>query len=254
MEILSWNVNGIRACVKKGFWQWLDTRQPDILCLQETRALEEQVDEKTWNPPGYYAYWCPAEKKGYSGVATWSKQKPIAVHYGMDIPEFDVEGRMITLEFEDFVVTNGYYPNGGASTDRLAYKMKFYDAYLNYSKAWEAKGKAVLACGDFNTCHKEIDIARPKENSKKSGFLPEERAWMDHYLEQGYVDTFRAFHPEQTGAYSWWSNRGGARERNVGWRIDYFFVDAPNQARVKNAFILPEVLGSDHCPIGVEWL
>ncbi len=253
MEIISWNVNGIRSCLKKGFEDWVDEKAPDVLCLQETRALEEQVKEDVWNPKGYSSYWYPAEKKGYSGVSVWTKAKPVAVSYGLGIEEFDREGRILILEFEDWVLYNGYFPNGGASEERLDYKMRFYDAFLKHSNEWKGKGKTVVTCGDFNTCHKEIDIARPKANAKKSGFLPKERKWMDDYVEQGYLDTFRVFNPDKVDCYSWWSNRGGARERNVGWRIDYFFIDEKSKYRLKNAFILSDVLGSDHCPVGIEF-
>lgn len=252
MKLISWNINGIRSVLKKGFEDFLTQKDFDFLCLQETRALEDQVPKGIWHPESYHAYWYPAEKKGYSGVSTWSKQKPLAVHYGMGIDEFDSEGRLLTLEFEDYVVINGYYPNGGTGQERLDYKMRFYEAYLKYSNSWVQQGKQVISGGDFNTCHKEIDIARPKQNRKKSGFMPMECEWMDQYLAEGYVDSFRHLHPDQEGAYSWWSNRGGARERNVGWRIDYFYVSEQLAPSIQKAEIWADVLGSDHCPLYLE--
>lgn len=252
MKLVSWNINGIRSVLKKGFEEFLEEKSFDFLCLQETRALEEQVPAEIWNPDGYHAYWYPAEKKGYSGVATWAKTAPQQVHYGMGIDEFDVEGRLLTLEYESYVVVNGYYPNGSSHAERLEYKMRFYDAYLEYVNQWVASGKEVISCGDFNTCHKEIDIARPKANRKKSGFLIEECEWMDTMLDAGYVDTFRVKHPQEPDCYTWWSNRGGARERNVGWRIDYFYVSSALSSQIEEAEIWSEVLGSDHCPIFLQ--
>lgn len=252
MKLVSWNINGIRSVLKKGFEEFLNKTNFDVLCLQETRALEQQVPSEVWNPLGYHSYWFPAEKKGYSGVATWSKKKPLRVHYGMGQERLDREGRLLTLEFEDHVVINGYYPNGSSSDERLAYKMEFYEAFLEYSESWKIKGKSVISCGDFNTCHQEIDIARPKVNRKRSGFLIEECEWLDKYLSRGYTDTFRLLHPNKGDSYSWWSNRGGARERNVGWRIDYIFVSEEMNERVQEADIWSDVFGSDHCPVFVN--
>ncbi len=249
MKIISWNVNGIRSVLKKGFAEWLRENDPDILCLQETRALEDQVPEEIWNPSGYTSYWNPAEKKGYSGVSIWTKIKPEQVIYGLENVDYDREGRIIQLIFKDWVLINGYFPNGGNGPDRLQYKMEFYDVFLEVSNRWVSKGYKVISCGDYNTCHKEIDIARPKENRKVSGFLPEECAWMDKYVDEGYTDTFRYFYPEAKEEYSWWSNRGGARERNVGWRIDYFFISNNGLSWLKGAGIQQKDEGSDHCPI-----
>ena len=252
MKVVSWNINGIRSVLKKGFEEFLNERDFDVLCLQETRALEEQVPPEIWNHQEYHCFWYPAEKKGYSGVSTWSKIKPNEVHFGMGISEFDQEGRILTLEFDDYVLINGYYPNGGSNDERLQYKMRFYDEFLKFCENWRQRGKEVIACGDFNTCHKEIDIARPKVNRKKSGFLPMECEWMDQYVDAGYVDTYRSLHPHIIDKYSWWSNRGGARGRNVGWRIDYFFISVDLEVKLKAAEIWDDVFGSDHCPIYID--
>ena len=251
MRIYSWNVNGIRSAAKKGFQDWFAKCRGDIICLQETRALEDQVEPEIYSPEGFHSYWNPAEKKGYSGVAVFSKKEPLDVKTGFGVEEFDSEGRILQLEYEDFVLFNIYFPNGSASDERLEYKMRFYDTFFKASKALVKKGKNVIACGDYNTCHKEIDIARPKANETRSGFLPMEREWMDKYVESGFVDTFRIFNQE-ADQYSWWSQRGGARQRNVGWRIDYFFVNESFKEKVKDGFIHQETMGSDHCPIGID--
>ena len=252
MKIYSWNVNGIRSVLKKGFEDWFTATDPDVLCLQEVRAEKSQVAEVA-SREGYYTYWNACKrKKGYSGVAVYSKIEPDAVNYGFDIEEFDEEGRVLQLVFPDWVLNCIYFPNGGQGDDRLDYKLRFYDAFLENSKQWLADGKHVVTVGDYNTCHKEIDIARPKENENVSGFLPIERAWMDKYVENGFVDTFRTLHPDTRDAYSWWSNRFGARERNVGWRLDYGFVDSALMQNVVSSEILSDVKGSDHCPICLE--
>jgi exodeoxyribonuclease-3 len=251
MKIISWNVNGIRSVAKKGLRKWFDQVDADIVCLQEVRAQEDQIPAEVADIPGYTRYWCTAEKKGYSGTAIYSRIPVDEVHYGFQEHEFDREGRVIAVELGDVVLYNIYFPNGGGGEDRLDYKLRFYDAFLEKSEEWRAKGKSVITCGDFNTCHQEIDIARPKENSTKSGFLPVERAWIDKYIGHGYVDTFRHFYPDKAHAYTWWSNRGGARERNVGWRLDYFFCDEDFTEKVKSSEIHPDVSGSDHCPISL---
>ena len=241
MNIYSWNVNGIRSALKKGLENWFHETNPDILCLQEVRAETDQIPESMAKPEGYFAYWNPCQrKKGYSGVGVLTKIEPDAVNYGFDIEEFDVEGRVLQLVFPDWVLNSIYFPNGGSGDDRLDYKLRFYDA------------KHVLTVGDYNTCHKEIDIARPKENENVSGFLPIERAWMDKYVEHGFVDTFRNLHPDTRDVYSWWSNRFGARGRNVGWRLDYAFVDEALVPNVVRSEIHTTVMGSDHCPISIE--
>ena len=251
MKILSWNVNGLRAVHKKGFIEWLQSESPDILCIQETKAAREQLPRALKSIEGYHAYFCEAEKKGYSGVAIYTKTKPQSVEYGFGISKFDSEGRILIADYGDFVLLNIYFPNGKMSDERLAYKLEFYDALLDHANKLKENGKNVVICGDLNTAHKEIDIARPKANEKNSGFLPIERAWIDKFLSQGYIDTLRMFNknPEQ---YTWWSYRGGARSRNVGWRLDYFFVNEEFKDKIKFAYILPEVMGSDHCPVGVD--
>ena len=252
MKIYSWNVNGIRSALKKGFEDWFSATDPDVLCLQEVRAEKNQVAEVA-SREGYSTYGNACQrKKGYSGVAVYSKIEPDAVNYGFEIEEFDEEGRVLQLVFPDWVLNCIYFPNGGQGDDRLDYKLRFYDAFLENSKQWLTDGKHVVTLGDYNTCHKEIDIARPKENENVSGFLPIERAWMDKYVENGFVDTFRTLHPDTRDAYSWWSNRFGARERNVGWRLDYAFVDAALMPNVVSSEIHSSVTGSDHCPISLE--
>ncbi|KYK24283.1 exodeoxyribonuclease III [Thermoplasmatales archaeon SM1-50] len=251
MKIICWNVNGLRAIDKKGFFPWFQTESPDILCLQEIKATQEQLPPYLKNVPGYYAFWNPAEKKGYSGVATFSKIKPTSVKTGFGREDFDSEGRILITEFLEFTLFNIYFPNGKKNKERLQYKLDFYDEFLSYTDDLKAQNHNIIVCGDFNTAHKEIDLARPKENEHISGFLPVERAWIDTFIDHGYVDTFRKFHIEPN-RYSWWDLKTGARVRNVGWRIDYFFVNKEFISKVKNAFILAEVMGSDHCPVGIE--
>jgi exodeoxyribonuclease-3 len=251
MRILSWNVNGIRAAYKKGFLDWLKEENPDILCIQETKAHPDQLTDDLRNPEGYESYFSSAEKKGYSGVAIYTKQKPKKVEHGFGIKKFDSEGRILVAEYPKFVLMSIYYPNGKASAERLKYKMEFYDAFQKFTNKLKKQGKNIIVCGDVNTAHKEIDIARPKENEKISGFLPEEREWIDKFLSDGYVDTFRMFNNEPEN-YTWWDMITRARDRNVGWRIDYFYVNEEFKKNVKDAFILADVMGSDHCPIGIE--
>ena len=251
MRIISWNVNGIRSAAKKGLIDWINREQPGILCLQETKATPEQLEKTIREIPGYASYFSSAEKKGYSGVALYTKRQPLMVRYGMDIPRFDSEGRMIIAEYDEFFIFNVYFPNGKQSQDRLNYKMEFYDSFLEIMKSYRAKGKGLIVCGDVNTAHTGIDLARPRENEKVSGFLPMERAWIDKFLATGFADTFRMFIKEG-GHYTWWDMKSGARARNVGWRIDYFLSDKVFSSKIKNAFILQDVMGSDHCPIGIE--
>ena len=251
MRLVSWNVNGIRAVQKKGFLDWFASETPDILCIQETKAHVSQLSPELTSVAGYSAYFSAPERKGYSGVALYTREEPQSVTYGLGIERFDSEGRTIVADFGEFVLFDIYFPNGKRSEERLRYKMDFYDAFLDRVNALKADGRHVVVCGDVNTAHKEIDLARPKENAKISGFLPEERAWMDKFLSDGYVDTFRAYNQEPEN-YSYWDQVSRARDRNVGWRIDYFFVDDGLAGRLDNAFILPEVMGSDHCPVGIE--
>lgn len=251
MKILSWNVNGIRAAAKKGFLEWLDSAAPDILCIQETKAQTEQLPQAVVNPPGYRSYWLAAEKKGYSGVAVYTRDIPLAVETGMGNGRFDVEGRLIRLDFKDFTLFNVYFPNGKMNEERLKFKMEYYGAFLEMTEELRKKVPRLIFTGDVNTAHNEIDLARPKENSTVSGFLPMERRWIDQAVSLGYVDTFRHFHPHEV-QYSWWDLKSRARERNVGWRIDYVFVTREMLNSVRSAFILGDVMGSDHCPVGIE--
>jgi len=253
LTLLSWNINGIRAVHKKGYLEWLAEADPDILCLQETRAEEAQLPAKLAQPAGYRAVWNGSRrKKGYSGTALLTRSEPIDVQFGLGIEEFDQEGRTITARYPTFTLINCYFPNGGRDHSRVPFKLAFYDAFLEKCERLRAQGQAVVFCGDVNTSHKEIDLARPKENQNTTGFLPEERAWIDRVVEARYVDTFRDFHPDLAGAYTWWSMPTRARERNIGWRLDYFFVAAEALDRVVDAFIMPEVMGSDHCPVGLR--
>ncbi len=251
LKLFSWNVNGLRAVYGKGFVDWVNAAQPDILGLQEIKAMPEQLPQELNPLPGYHAYFAPAERKGYSGVALYSKQQPQSVQIGFGLPEYDVEGRTIVAEFADFVFITAYFPNGGQDHSRVDYKLAYSDAFLDYCNRLRAAGKAVIFCGDVNTAHKAIDLARPKENRKTTGFLPIECAWMDKLVDAGYVDIFRALNPTLEGAYCWWSNRGGARERNIGWRIDYFFITPDLRDRVETAQLHPDVRGADHCPISL---
>jgi exodeoxyribonuclease-3 len=250
-RLLSWNVNGIRAQEKKGFLEWLDKESPDILCVQETKAHIEQLSDNLINPKGYKTYWCSGEKKGYSGVATFSKIDPKKTETVFCSDKYHNEGRILIHHFDDFVLFNIYFPNGQRDNERLKYKLGFYDEFLDFVDKLKDKGKKIIICGDVNTAHKEIDLARPKENVNSSGFLPIEREWMDKLVEHGYVDTFREF-TKENGHYTYWDTITRARERNVGWRIDYFFI-SPNLLKgLKKAFTMPDVMGSDHCPIGIE--
>lgn len=251
IKILSWNVNGLRAAYKKGFMDVFTTQKPDILCIQETKSKEEQLPSVLRHVAGYKAYFSSAEKKGYSGVAMYTKVEPLEVSYRLGYEKFDVEGRVIASDFGKFILLNVYFPNGKASRERLDFKMEFYNIFLNHLDNLKSQGKKIIVCGDVNTAHKEIDLARPKENEKVSGFLPQERAWIDMLIDHGYVDTFRIFN-DQPGQYTWWDMKTKARERNVGWRIDYFFVSDNLKDNVVSSFILPEITGSDHCPIGLE--
>jgi exodeoxyribonuclease-3 len=252
MKLICWNINGLRAVANKGFLEWLNREQPDILCLNETKAQPDQLDLALREPEGYEVHWANTEKKGYGGVATLTREKPLRVEkdFSSQRIAFDVEGRVILTEYPRFVLLNIYFPNGKKDDNRLKYKMGFYDAFLGFVESLRKKQPNIIICGDFNTAHREIDLARPRENEKVSGFLPMERAWMDKFMSRGYVDTFRQFN-QQPGQYSWWDMKSRARERNVGWRIDYFFVTKNLVPSVTGAFIMPEVTGSDHCPVGM---
>jgi exodeoxyribonuclease-3 len=251
MKILSWNVNGIRAADRKGLFDWLKKESPDILCLQEIKALPEQLPPHLRNAPGYHIYWNSAERKGYSGVATFTKERPLEIKKEFGIEKFDKEGRILITEYPSFVLFNIYFPNGKKNDERLDYKLNFYDTFLGYADNLKTEGKNIVVCGDFNTAHKEIDLTHPKANENRSGFLPIERAWMDTFVDHGYIDTFRHFNKEPN-QYSWWDLKTRSRERNVGWRIDYFFVNKKFLPHLKKAFIMQDVIGSDHCPVGIE--
>ncbi len=250
MNIICWNVNGLRANVKKGGFDWFLQQSPDFMCFQETKAHPDQLEEGVRNPLGYYSFFDHSkEKKGYSGVAVYAKEKPEKVDYGLGIEEFDREGRMLALFYKDFVLINCYFPNGGGGPERLDYKMRFYDEFLLYTEKQRKAGYEVIFCGDVNTAHTEIDLARPKENEKNTGFLPEERAWIDQVIHSGYVDIFREKNQHKKDAYTWWDLKTFARERNVGWRIDYFFITPGLVKKVKKVSILATIMGSDHCPV-----
>lgn len=251
MKLLSWNVNGIRAAYKKGFLDILSLENPDILCIQETKAHEEQLPEALMNIEGYYTFYSSAEKKGYSGVAIYSKKKPTNINYNLGIEKFDKEGRVIAADYDDFILFNVYFPNGKASKERLEFKMEFYFTFMDKINELKARNKKIIFCGDVNTAHKPIDLARPKANEKVSGFLPEERMWIDKLIECEYIDTFRLFNNKPDN-YTWWDMKTRARERNVGWRIDYFFISKNLQDNLESAFILSDIIGSDHCPIGID--
>lgn len=253
MRIVSWNINGLRSLYKQGYWQWFEKEKPDIFCLQEIKAESSQLAPEVALPEGYFAYFNSSRtRKGYSGVALYTKVKPLEVHYDVLENGLDEEGRLIEAVFDDFVLINGYFPNGGQGPERLEYKFKFYDAFLKHIKKLVKQGKSVIFCGDVNTAHEAIDLARPKENEGNTGFLPEERAWLDEVVSAGFIDTFRHFYPTKTGAYTYWDQKTAARDRNVGWRIDYFFVSPDLISKVKKSEIHSSVLGSDHCPIEIE--
>ena len=252
MRLYSWNVNGIRSAASRGFLSWLDAEKPDVLCLQETKASLTDLPQTIVEPAHYTSYWAEGQRRGYSGVATYTK-RPVALwRTGLGLDRFDTEGRVVVTDLGDFELYNIYFPNGKASPERLAYKLEFYDAFLAHIEARVSSGHPAIFCGDVNTAHHPIDIARPKENEKISGFLPEERAVLDLWVEHGWVDSFRHFYPDQREAYTWWSMRTRARERNIGWRLDYFFVHKSLMGLVKGAGIESGVTGSDHCPIWLE--
>lgn len=245
MKFISWNVNGIRACLTKGFMDFFNNEDADIFCLQETKVQAGQVE---LDLKGYHQYWNYAEKKGYSGTAVFTKQEPLSVRYGLGIEEHDKEGRVITLEFPDFYFITVYTPNSKTELERLDYRMVWEDEFRKYMKDLE-KEKPVVVCGDLNVAHKEIDLKNPKTNRKNAGFTDEERNKFTELMDAGFIDTFRYFYPEQEGIYSWWSYRFKAREKNAGWRIDYFLTSASMKERLVSAKIHTEILGSDHCPV-----
>ena len=248
MKFISWNVNGLRAVVKKGFEDIFKDLDADFFCIQETKLQEGQIDLSF---PGYESYWCYAEKKGYSGTAIFTKHKPISVSYNIGIEEHDTEGRVTCLEYENFFLVCVYTPNAQDELKRLEYRMSWEDAFRDYLCELEAI-KPVIVCGDMNVSHNEIDLKNPKPNRGKAGFSDEEREKFTKLLNSGFTDSFRYLYPDKTDAYSWWSYRGGARGRNVGWRIDYFLISNRLVDKMTGAYILPEIMGSDHCPVGLE--
>ena len=254
MQICSWNVNGLRATLKSGDLQaWLADKQPDIVGLQEVKAAPEQVDASAWRELGYQEFWHPAERAGYSGALLLYREPPEAIRAGIGIPEFDAEGRVIEADFPAFTLITAYFPNGGKKdSGRLEFKLSFYAAFLARANAIRAAGRGVVFMGDLNTAHTEIDVARPDEAIKGTGFLPEERAWLDRYLAEGYIDTFRSLNPGTRDAYSYWDAWRDRRARNVGWRIDYVMVSDDLRPRLRRAFIESSVMSSDHCPVGIE--
>lgn len=248
MKFISWNVNGLRACVKKGFLDFVEAEQPDFLCVQETKLQEGQIDLQL---DGYYQYWNYAVKKGYSGTAIFTKHEPLQVTYGLNIPEHDQEGRVITLEYNDFYLVTVYTPNSQNELARLDYRLTWEEAFRNYLIGLDVL-KPVIVCGDLNVAHQQIDLKNPKTNTKNAGFTIEERNEMTKLLNSGFIDTFRYFYPTKENCYSWWSYRAGARAKNVGWRIDYFITSKTLESRLEDARIYPDVLGSDHCPVGLQ--
>lgn len=251
IRLVSWNVAGMRASIKKGLWQFMKEDKADIYCLQETKVKIDQIPHSEEEPTGYNFYLNSAEKAGYSGVATYSKLEPRSVILGDPESNWDDEGRLLMTKFDEFTLINVYFPNGGRDKGRLFFKLKFYEHFLKYINELREHGEKVIFCGDVNTAHHEIDLARPKENVKTSGFMPEERAWLDKWEMEGWIDTYRMKHPDEV-TYSWWDQKSGARQRNVGWRIDYVYVDEKIKDKVKEAFMMPDMIGSDHCPVGIE--
>jgi len=251
IEIISWNINGIRAVGNKEALKWIDERQTDILCLQEIKALQSQVPDDLFEKEYQEIIVNSATKKGYSGTMTWST---LQSDYNSTCKNVDTtaEGRIVETHYDDIVLFNVYFPNGQKNEERLAHKMKFYDDFLTHCERRREERKSIIICGDVNTAHTEIDLSNPKANSKTSGFLPTERAWMDKLIEHGYIDTFRYVNGDEKERYSWWSYRSGARDRNVGWRIDYFFISEDLAENLEDAFILDEIKGSDHCPVGIR--
>ncbi len=255
LTILSWNVNGVRAIYKKGFMDWLAETQPDILCLQETRAEPPQIPADLRHAEGYHTFWnASMRKRGYSGTGLLSRTEPQDVEFGLGHPDFDSEGRTIIAHYETFTLINCYFPNGSRDHSRVPFKLAFYEAFFARIEALRQQGRPLLFCGDVNTAHQPIDLTHPRANKNTTGFLPAERAWIDKLVAAGYVDTFRHFYPDLAEQYTWWSMPTRARERNVGWRIDYCFASQELLPRVADAWIWQHVMGSDHCPVGVALL
>jgi exodeoxyribonuclease-3 len=250
MKITTWNVNGIRAAMAKGMKEFILDSQPDIMCLQEIKAKPEQIEESIREIPGYFSIWNPAQRPGYSGVAVFSKKPPLQTVLGLGEERFDVEGRVIRMHWEEFVLYNIYFPNGQRGQERVDYKLEFYSLLLDECRTLHEQGEKIIITGDFNTAHNDIDLANPRENEKTSGFLPEERKWIDIYLNNGFKDVYRILYPE-TVKYTWWTYRVNARARNIGWRLDYFLTSDNLVADIKDVIIHDEIQGSDHCPVSL---
>lgn len=249
-KLVSWNVNGLRACEKKGFSKWFAAEDAEVVCLQEIKARPEQLPPEMIHPLKYHSFWHPAEKPGYSGNAIYTRREPLDVRYGLGKQEFDREGRVLTVEFKNYSVVSAYFPNSQRDHARLGFKLDFCLAFEKFIKKERARGKSVFMVGDWNIAHTEIDLKNAKANQKNAGFLPEERAWMTKFLGSGYLDGFRHFE-KGPGHYTWWSNRPGVREKNVGWRLDYFLLDQESKTRLRAAEHQTKVLGSDHCPVAL---
>ena len=254
MKVISWNTNGLRATAKQGFFTPLFTQEkPDVLCLQEIKADADQLPDEVRNVTGYFSFFSSSKnKKGYSGVALYCKEKPKKVFYGIGEKRFDDEGRIIGAEFSGFVIFSVYFPNGGSGPDRLKYKLEFYEAFLKFIDKIKISGKKIIFCGDVNTAHEAIDLARPKANEKNTGFLPIERAWIDKVIKHGYIDVFRYLYPNKKKVYTYWDMKTFSRNRNVGWRLDYFFVSPDLLPKIKDSKMISDYYGSDHCPITLE--
>jgi exodeoxyribonuclease-3 len=250
MKITTWNVNGFRAILRKDALQWVPEVDPDVLCLQEIKLQLDQISEDEASIDGYQSVWNPAERKGYSGTATFHKMAPLAFDKGFGFEKFDNEGRVIRSKFEDFYLYNIYFPNGGQGNKRVPYKLEFYEKLLEICDDLHETGENIIITGDFNTAHNEIDLANPKSNEKNTGFLPEERVWIDKYLEHDFVDAFRELYPDRED-YTWWTYRFNSRERDIGWRLDYFLVSKPLMERVEDVVIHSDIMGSDHCPVSL---
>ena len=250
VKITTWNVNGYRAVLRKKALDWVSDVDPDVLCFQEIKLQLDQISEKEATIEGYESVWNPAERKGYSGVVTFHKREPLTVEKGFGIEKFDGEGRVIRSHFEDFYLFNIYFPNGGQENKRVPYKLEFYESLLDICDGLHQAGKQIIITGDFNTAHQEIDLANPKSNENNTGFLPEERAWIDKYLEHNFVDAFRKLYPEQED-YTWWTYRYNARKKDIGWRLDYFLVSEDLMTRVEDVVIHSDIMGSDHCPVSL---
>jgi len=251
LTMASWNVNGLRAAGRKGFLDWLALAQPDILGLQETKCRPEQLEDGLREPPGYRTFWASAERPGYSGVALYTRREPLSVVTGLGISAYDREGRTIVADFGEFVFITAYFPNGSRDHSRVPFKMAYKASFLEFIDRLREAGRPVIFCGDVNTSHREIDLARPKQNQNTTGFLPEERAWIDELIAHGYIDSYRALYPDRAGAYTWWAVFTGSRSNNVGWRLDYFFLSPDLLPKLVTADIHADVTGSDHCPVSV---